>query len=140
MHFILYDSMSYTIKSLSQSLGGTQSAVCFLAKKLTQLHQKVTLVNNTSSTENIDGVEHVSRMEYNKNPKLCDIFIVLNDPSDLYNIKSIQNNSNTLYALYIHNDISTLIHKIQEKYEQKHFLDPKKLVLNFYELHIQHFF
>ena len=124
MNFILYDSSAdYTIKSLSQSLGGTPSAVCFLAKQLTQLNQKVTLVNNILKTEIIDGVEHISRNEFKSNSKPCDIFIVLNDPSDLYYQKSIQNNSNTLYALYIHNDISTFIPSMQQKFKHEHFLE-----------------
>jgi len=124
MNFILYDSSAeYTIKSLSQSLGGTQSAVCFLAKQLTKLNQKVTLVNNISRPEIIDGVNHFPLEEFNKNPKPCDICIVLNDPYDLYYLKSAQTNSNTLYALYIHNDISTLVPKIQEKYEQTHNIE-----------------
>jgi len=124
MNFILYDSAgNYTIKSLSQSLGGTPSAVCFLAKQLTQLKQKVTIVNNTSISETIDGIHHLPLQQCIKNPKHCDIFIVLNDPSDLYYQKSIQTNPNTLYALYIHNDISTFVPKIQEKYEQTHCIE-----------------
>lgn len=125
MHFILYDgSTEYTVQSVeNQSLGGTQTTVCTLAKHLVTLQQNVTLVNRVKETKVIDGVEHLFWEEFLNNPKTCDVCIVLHDPSHLFTIKSNWKDSNTLFVLYIHNDISTYVPRIQESYQLQHFID-----------------